>query len=281
MNSVWLVLASTVVLSAPLILSAMGGLLSERAGVMNIALEGKMLAAACVAAVASAASGSPWVGAASGIAAALALSLLHWLLTQKFRADHIVSGMGINAFAAGGTSFVGKSVAAGAGTPSFLPVAVYWSLALASVGYLAWYLLGTRGGVRLMAVGNSPGKSRQMGVEPVRVRLLALVGTGLLTGLSGCLIVSNAGSFTDGMTAGRGYIALAALILGAWRPLPALVGCAAFGLAEALQLQFQGTSVAGAMVPTEAWNALPYAATLAALAFRRDKGGAPSGLGVP
>lgn len=281
MNSVLLVLASTVVLSSPLVLAAMGGLLSERAGVMNIALEGKLLGAACAAAVGTSATGSAWAGAGIGVATALGLSLLHWMLTQVFRADQIVSGMGINAFAAGGTSFLSKGVTGRGGQPEFLPVAAYWSLAIVAALYLAWYLVNTRGGVRLLAVGNDPRKARQMGVEPRRIRLLALVGTGFLTGLGGCLIVSNAGSFTDGMTAGRGFIALAALILGGWRPLPALAGCAAFGLTEALQLQLQGTPFAGASIPTEAWNALPYLATLAALAGRRGRGGAPSGLGEP
>lgn len=282
MNNLLLLLGSTVVLGSPLVLAAMGGLLSERSGVMNIALEGKMLAAACLTAVVSSVSGNPWFGVAAGVGAAIALSMVHALVTQYFKADHIVSGMGINALAAGGTSLLVKGIVDRDGAPPsvFLPVAAYWAMALCSVVYLAWYLVRTRGGIRLMAVGNSPSKSRQMGLDPVRVRIVSLVATGLLCGLGGCLIVSNAGSFTDGMTSGRGFIALAALILGGWRPLPALAGCLAFGATEALQLQLQGMPLMGATIPTEAWNALPYLATLVALVFRRGRGGVPAGLGV-
>lgn len=282
MNDLLLLLGSTVVLGSPLVLAAMGGLVSERSGVMNIALEGKMLAAACLTAVVSSLSGSAWAGVAAGVAAAVVLSLVHALVTQHFKADHIVSGMGINALAAGGTSLLVKGIfdREGAAPSVFLPVAGYWVTALIAALYLAWYLTRTRGGIRLMAVGNSPFKSRQMGLDPVRVRLVSLLAAGLLCGLGGSLIASNAGSFTDGMTSGRGFIALAALILGGWRPLPALAGCLAFGLTEALQLQLQGTPVLGLNIPTEAWNALPYLATLVALMFRRGRGGGPAGLGV-
>jgi simple sugar transport system permease protein len=157
----------------------------------------------------------------------------------------------------------------------------YWPISIVAVAFLAVYLARTRGGLRLYAVGNDPDKARLAGIEPVRVRYLALVGTGVLTGLAGTALVSNAGGFVDGMTAGRGYIALAALILGAWRVLPTLLACTFFGILFALQIQLQGAGIAGIELPKEFWLALPYLATLAALAGLVGKGRAPAGLGKP
>ncbi|HXH59986.1 MAG TPA: hypothetical protein VNI20_01365, partial [Fimbriimonadaceae bacterium] len=151
----------------------------------------------------------------------------------------------------------------------------------AAVVWLAFYLRHTRGGLRLFAVGNDPEKSRQMGLNPVRIRYVALIGTGVLAGLSGTLILSNAQSFTDGITAGRGFIALAALILGGWKPWPTLGACLLFGLFSALQLQLQGSVVFGFVIPSEAWAALPYLVTIVALAGFLGRSKAPSGLGIP
>lgn len=278
-----LLFASTVTLSAPLVLAAMGGLTSERSGVMNIALEGTMLTSACTAAYIGAQSQNPLVGLLAGLLAATLMMVLHAVLTQAFSIDQIISGMAINALAAGATSFVNKALITPdqSSRPVFFPVQVYWVLALLAVAWLTVYLWKTRGGLRLLAVGNDPDKSRQMGLDPVKVRYLALIGTGLLCGLGGALIVSNAGSFTDGMTAGRGFIALAALIIGGWKPLRTLVACVGFGLIEAVQLHLQGTKLAGADIPTEFWTALPYLVTLIALAGLLGKNRAPAGLGKP
>jgi simple sugar transport system permease protein len=161
------------------------------------------------------------------------------------------------------------------------PNPLYWTLALLSATAISVYLARTRGGLRLLAVGNDPDKSRQMGVDPVKVRYLALIGTGVLAGLGGVLILSNAQSFSDNMVAGRGFIALAALILGGWRPWPTLAACLLFGAFFALQLQLKGTPILGADVPTAAWTALPYAVTIIALAGFLGRSKAPSGLGKP
>jgi len=133
----------------------------------------------------------------------------------------------------------------------------------------------------LFAVGNDPDKSRQMGIQPRKVRIQALLGTGILTGLAGALIVTNAGSFSDGMTSGRGYIALAALILGGWRPWPTLIAAVLFGLFDSLQLQLQGQPMFGQAIPGEFWQALPYIVTLIALAGAAGRSRAPAGLGKP
>ena len=278
----WLLLVNTVTLSAPLVLAALGGLCCERSGVINIALEGKMLTAACVTAIVGVATGSAMFGLAAGTGAAMALSLLHAILTQAYGMDHIISGMAINALAIGGTNYLSKSLSdlSQRKAPTF-PVQFYWVLALVATVWLGLYLARTSGGLRLLAVGNDPDKSRQMGLDPTRVRYLALLATGLLAGLSGALVLSNAQSFSDNMTSGRGYIALAALILGGWRPWPALAACVLFGLFSAVELQLQGTSVLGAHLPPEAWKALPYLVTIVALAGFLGRNRPPAGLGKP
>lgn len=276
-------MASTVTLSAPLVLASMGGLTSERSGVMNIGLEGTMLASACAVASVGSTTQNAFLGLGAGLLTGVLVMLLHALLTQAFAIDQIISGMSINALAAGGSSFVNKAIL----TPNeslkmrTLPIQFYWITAVVSVVCLAIYLARTRGGLRLLAVGNDPDKSRQMGVDPVSVRYVALSATGVLCGLAGALIVSNAGSFTDLMTGGRGFIALAALIIGGWKPMRTLVACVGFGLIEAVQLHLQGTKLAGANVPTEFWTALPYLVTLVAMAGLLGKNRAPAGLGKP
>jgi general nucleoside transport system permease protein len=270
----------TLVLSAPLILAAMGGLASERSGIINIALEGKMLIAAVAVWLVSVGTHNALLGLGAGILAASILSLLHWLLTQKFAIDHIVSGMAVNAVAFGGSNFLDKKFT----NPSQvdfprLPLAAYWVFGLLLPVLIWLYLKRTRGGLRLLAVGNDPDKARQMGVSPSSIRLVSLLATGLFCGIAGSLIVSNAGSFNDGMTAGRGFIALAALIIGGWRPLPALAACIFFGMLQQLQIQLQNVPIAGIEIPGWVWLSLPYAATIIVLAGFLGKDRTPAGLG--
>lgn len=275
-------LASLLTLGSPLILGALGGLCSERSGVINIGLEGMMLSAACATAFVGQASGNPWLGLFAGLSAATATSLLHWLLTQVYSIDHIVSGMGINAVAVGATSLISKTFTELSGREmARFPIQPYWVIAWLAAAAVTWYLRSTSGGLRILAVGNDPEKSRQVGIRPKRIRLQGLLGTGLFTGLAGALIATNAGSFSDNMTAGRGYIALAALILGGWRAWPSLAAALLFGLFESLQLQLQGQSILGQTVPSEFWYSLPYLVTLAALAGMSGRNRAPSGLGQP
>ncbi len=279
--SAGLFLVASISLTGPLVLAAMGGLLSERSGIMNIALEGKMLTAACITALVAEKTGSPWLSLGAGILAGILVSMLHLVLTQTYRFDHIVSGMAINALALGGTNVLRERFTAleGTGQVATLPMGLYQWLALASVALLAWALVRTRPGLHLLATGEDPSKARQMGLHTDRVRFWALVGTGVLCGVAGAMIMSNAGGFTDGMTAGRGYIALAALILGGWRPMPAMLACAVFGSFEALQLQLQGSTLLGADLPREFWNALPYLVTLLALGGLLGRSRSPAGLG--
>jgi ABC-type uncharacterized transport system permease subunit len=274
------ILKLTIELSTPLILAAMGGFTSERGGVINIGLEGLMLIAACVTGLVSVPCGA-FVGVLAGLGASVALSLLHWLSTQHYRIDHVISGMAVNAIAAGGSNFLFEKFSDPnrAGTIPHLDLRIFTLVAFV-IPFCLWaYARWTRGGLRLQAVGSDADRARLAGIAPVRVRLAGLIATGVLAGLGGAMLVSNSGVFTNDMTAGKGYIALAALILGGWRPLPALAACVAFGFFSALQIQFQGQSLAGISIPSEFWASLPYIATVIALAGFLGKNRTPAGLG--
>lgn len=276
-------LTTSLLLAAPVILAAMGGLASERSGVMNIALEGNMLTAACITALAAHMTGSAAWGLAAGVGSALAMSLLLGVLAQAYRLDHIIAGMAINALALGGTRFLHQTFTdpdRGSDMAKF-PIELYFGLAVLAPVAVALVLSRTRGGLRLLAVGSDPEKSRQTGLRPAPIRYGALTATGVLSGLAGAMLVTNAGGFSDGMTAGKGFIALAAVVLGGWRPLPTLAACLAFGLIDGFQLQVQGSRMVAAGLPSEFWNALPYLATLLAMAFLSGKNRAPAGLGKP
>jgi ABC-type uncharacterized transport system permease subunit len=276
------VLNLTIVLSAPLILAAMGGFTSERSGVINIGLEGMMLMSCCVTALTAAKFG-PWGAVGFGIGSSTILALLHWLATQIYRIDHVISGMAINAIGAGGTNYLYGKLSDPAHSESIVhvPVALFSWLAFIFPVLLWAYARWTRGGLRLLAVGSDPDKARLMGVQPLRVRLFGLLATGVFTGLAGSQLLAYTENFTDNMTAGRGYIALAALILGGWRPVPAFLACLAFGFFSALRLQLEGTSLLGAQLPSEAWASLPYVVTIIALAGFLGKNRTPAGLGKP
>lgn len=276
-------LMGSATLAAPLILAAIGGLFSERAGVMNIALEGKMLMAACLGALVGLLSGSAWLGVLAAVAGGVILSLLHVWLTEAFRVDQIVSGMGINALALGATTFLAQSLPIFQSSQRVPAPAneVFWLLSVGAV-VACWFVLGrTRPGLRLLAVGNDPEKSRSAGLKPFKVRVQALIATGVLCGLAGALLVGNAGSFVNHMTSGRGYIALSALILGGWRPIPVFVAALLFGLVQSVQLNFQGSPILGVSIPSEFWQMLPYLATLLALVLVLGNNKAPAGLGKP
>lgn len=272
----------TLALSTPLILAALGGYTSERSGVINIGLEGMMLVAACASAIMGYQFGAV-AGLAGGLLAAIVMSLLHWLATQVYRIDHVVSGMAINCLAAGGTNFVFEKFSERnvIGKVPALPIEIYYVAAIALPFVVALWVRHTQGGLRLLAVGSDPDKARLMGVIPIRVRLFGLLMTGIFTGLAGTMLSTYTGGFTDNMTAGRGYIALAALVLSGWRPIPSLLACVAFGFFSALRLKLEGTAPLGIELPSEAWAALPYVVTVIALAGLLGKRRTPAGLGKP
>lgn len=285
--------------SAPLILPALGGLLSERAGIVNVGLEGMMLAGAFAAVAGSLASGNPYLGLLAGGVAGGSLALLHALACLRLRADHIVSGTAINLLALGGTGFllhrvfgthgnsptvpklgvweipwVGALPAIGASLTRSVPT-VYLAYALAILSHLLLYR--TVWGLRLRAVGENPEAARAAGV---RVRLVQFVAVGLggvLAGWGGAhLSLGDLSQFVERMTSGRGFVALAALICGRWHPIGTVLACTFFGFAETLADQIQG---AGSALPSQVFLALPYLLTIGLLAGLAGSPKAPGSLG--
>jgi general nucleoside transport system permease protein len=291
-------LASTLRLATPLIFCALAGVLAERAGVIDIGLEGKMLFAAFAAAAIGVTTQSTTLAMLAAIGVAVALSCLHGVACVTYNGNQVISGLAINIIAAGLTVVLGIAwFAQGGQTP---PVAdsvrlkavthvallghnVLVYLALALVGAVWWLLFRTRFGLRLRAVGENPAMVDAAGVSVAKVRYLALVGNGALCGLAGCyLVLAQNASFAPHMTAGRGFMALAAMIFGKWHPVGALWACLLFGFLDAASIRLQGTRlpVVGE-VPVQAIQALPYLLTVVLLAGFIGKATAPKALGTP
>jgi ABC-type uncharacterized transport system permease subunit len=303
--------ASTVRLAAPLVLAALAGLYAERSGVVDIGLEGKMLAAAFTGAAVSSLTGSAALGLGAGIAAALFLSLLHGVAAIIGGGDQIVSGMALNLIAAGATPSLASAWFGQRGTTPALPAgARFGPITLPLVQppilgrvyttvisghslpvYLAWLavpltafvLASTRFGMRLRAVGESPEAVDAAGLSVARLRFAALAVNGALCGVAGvCLSMAQGNGFLRDMSAGRGYLALAALIFGKWRPWPVLGACLLFAAADAVQARLQGVALTGiGTVPVQLIQALPYLITVAILAGFVGTARPPRALGNP
>lgn len=269
---------ATLRLWTPLALAAMGGVLSERAGVVNIALESMMLAG-CFASVAVAqATGSAFAGVIAGIVAGAFVGLLHAIFTQKLHVAHILSGVGLNLGLLGFTTYAVRLYPGGAlDTKATIPDWVTTLLAFLAVGTLFFVFTKTPLGLRLRAVGENPAAARSAGVNVPALRYGAVIISGALAGLGGvALALAGLGAFRQNMTAGRGYIALAAVIFGRWHPLGAALAALFFAFGTALQQAFQ---TLGVKVPPDFLDLLPYALTLVALAFMGSKNAAPAALG--
>ena len=308
------ILDSTLRLATPLLFACLAGLFSERAGIFDIGLEGKMLAAAFFAAAAAAVTGSAWIGLLAGVAASLVLSAIHGVASITFRGNQLISGVAINFLAAGITVLIGQYwFALGGRTPQlegaarFAPIDLPLAATLAPLpvigplyadvlsghtvlvylGLLAvpatWYVLfRTRFGLRLRAVGENPGAVDTAGVSVARLRYAAVAICGVLCGLAGSYLSTGlAAGFVKDMSAGRGFIALAALIFAKWRPWYALGACLLFGLLEALGNRFQSLQVGGVAVPTQFMQALPYILTVIILAGFVGKAIPPRAGGEP
>jgi simple sugar transport system permease protein len=308
-------LASTLRLATPLIFCALAGLFSERSGVVDIGLEGKMLFAAFAAGAVGAVSGSTTLAMLAAIGVAVALSWMHGLACVSHPGDQVVSGVAINIIAAGLTVVLGIAwFSQGGQTPPVTaavriqPVFPQAAPALASIPwvgsvlgegllshnsmvYLAlllvplswWLLFRTRFGLRLRAVGENPQMVDAAGVSVTRLRYTALTLNGILCGLAGSyLVLAQSASFSPNMTAGRGFMALAALIFGRWYPVGALWACLLFGFLDAAAIRMQGVQFAViGEVPVQAIQALPYVLTVVLLAGFIGKAVAPQALGRP
>ncbi len=294
-------IASTIRLSTPLILAALGGLYSERSGVINIALEGMMLAGAFTAAVVTVFTHSPWVGLIAAVLAGLLVAGLHAVATINYRADQVVSGTAINILFLGVPALLSGAFFESTGAtpqlprdqtlpdvPVFNPQSspvlasifnqkplVYLAFILAAV--TAYVLYRTRFGLRLRAVGENPEAAHTAGVSVIGMRYAGVLISGALAALGGAyLSIGQNSLFTRNMTAGRGFIALAALIFGKWDPVGALLACLLFGFAEAVAIRMQGT----ASIPNQFIQMIPYVLTMVVLAGLIRRATPPKALGV-
>lgn len=282
------ILLSTFRVSVPLVFTASGGILSERSGVINIALEGLMLIGAFTAASVAFFTHSPWLGALAGMAAGILLASIYALFVIQFRADQIVAGTAINLLAFGVTPLLAKVFFDSTGaTPSLelhdrfgnepLYLALFMVLAVA-----AWFKY-SRLGLWLGFAGEHPEALSTAGIRVRRVRWFGVLASGALAGLGGVtLSIYLSSSFSRGMTAGRGFMALAALIFGKWKPIPTLFACLFFGLTDALQIRLQGVPIFGeSPIPVQFIQILPYVFTVLVLAGFMGKSRPPKALGAP
>lgn len=273
-------------ITLPYALAAMGGALSERSGVINIALEGILLMGAFGAAVGAYDSGgSTAVALGYALAAGVGTAALYGLATVTFRADQIVSGVAINTLALGLTPYLLKvfynsssnsPAIPGFGGNLFATPMFYLALALVVVVHVA--LTRTAWGLRVRAVGDHPEAAHSLGVSVAAIRWQAVLASGVLAGLGGAWLSLSGSGFVAGMSAGRGYIALAAVIMGSWRPLWACAASLLFGFAEALELQLQMFDMG---IPNEITQTFPYVLTMVALAGFIGRSRTPAAIGRP
>ena len=280
---------STLRLATPLVLAALGGLFSERAGVINIALEGIMLAGAFAAAAMTYATGSPWVGLISGIAAGLLIAAIHAVACIRYRADQVVSGTAINILMFGVPGFLSGALFLSSGSTPQLPkeqLIPNAPMVLAALLVpLTWYVLyRTPFGLRLRSVGENPAAADAAGVSVASIRYAGVLVSGVLAGIGGAyLSIGQSSLFTRNMTSGRGFIALAALIFGKWRPVQTMLACLLFGFTEAVSIQMQGVVKLPSRedIPVQFIQIVPYVLTIVVLAGFIGQSRPPRALGVP
>jgi simple sugar transport system permease protein len=310
-----IICGSAIRLGVPLILACLAGLWSERSGVVDIGLEGKMLTGAFAGAVFATFSDSAWIGLLAGVVATVAVSLIHGYASIDQRANQIVSGTAINMVCDGMTALIGNAIwSQGGRTPQlpnealFQPITLPFVDAIGAIPFLGsvyrnlisghdvvtyvafamvpltyWALYSTRFGLRLRAVGENPAAVDTAGISVRGLRYAAVLICGVLVGLSGVyLSLAQAAYFQPHMSAGKGFIALAALVFAKWRPWPALATCLLFGFLDALSIRMQGTVIPGlGEVPVQAIQALPYILTVVLLAGFIGKATPPKASGVP
>ncbi|MBP8784347.1 MAG: ABC transporter permease [Synergistaceae bacterium] len=296
------ILAAAIRSGTPVLYAVLGELLTERAGVMNLGLEGVMLVGAFAGFSATRATGNPYIGLLMAFAAGCFIVLIHAFLTISMGTNQVVSGLALSLFGSGlsallGRNYIGETISGINPVHLFFlgdipligpiffrhDILVYLSYAL--IPFLCWFLFRTRAGMNLRAVGENPRATDAMGLSVVKIRYLyTLLGGGLVGLAGGYLSVVYTQMWVEGMTAGRGWIAVALVIFGTWHPARAAIGAYLFGGVEALQLRMQA---AGSSVPASLLLMLPYLMTLIVLtviSIRKGKGtglGAPAALGNP
>lgn len=292
--------ASTIRLATPLVLAALGGLFSERSGVINIALEGKMLAGAFTAAAVTYAAdtrlgmgaASPWVGLVGAMLAGLFIAAIYATSCIKFKSDQVVSGAAINILMLGIPGFLSGALFLSSGSTPQIPKdhllpqsPVVIAIAILALVAAIWYVLyKTPFGLRLRSVGENPEAADAAGVSVTNIRYSGVLIAGVLAALGGAyLSIGQSSLFTRNMTAGRGFIALAALIFGKWRPVQTLLACLLFGFTEAVSIQMRGSFKlpSGEDIPVQFIEMVPYVLTIIVLAGFIGSSRPPRALGIP
>ena len=284
---------SAIRLATPLIFAALGGMFAERSGIINIALEGLMLAGAFTAAVTTYELNNPYLGLLCGMAAGAFTALIYAVAVIKFEANQVVAGTAINFLMLGLPQLLSGAIYDSSGStpqiakqfllPEFLNINVASLLAFLLIP-ICWYVLyKTPFGLRLRAVGENPAAADAAGVSVVQMRYTAVILSGVLAAAGGAyLSIGQSSLFTRGMTAGRGFIALAALILAKWRPVQVLIACLFFGFTEALTIPLANIKTAsGEPIPVQFVQIIPYVLTIIVLAGFIGLSRAPKALGIP
>jgi simple sugar transport system permease protein len=273
-------------IAIPYLFAASGGVVAERAGIVSLTLEGFMLSGAFAAVVGTHYSGSPWIGVLSGMFGGLVFALIHAIATIRYRADQVVVGVAINLLAIGVTRFFLKLFfASSSNSPRVTGFGgnikaggfdnpLLW-LGLLAAPVVAFVIYRTPFGLRVRAVGEHPEAAESVGVSVKRVRYLAVAISGILAGLGGVYLALDQHQFTDQMTAGRGFIAISAVIFGRWNPIRAALACLLFAAAETLQIQLQGSHT----IPSQFIEMIPYLLTIIALAGVVGRAVPPAALG--
>jgi simple sugar transport system permease protein len=286
------IIGSTIRLSTPLILAAIGGMFSERAGVVNIALEGKMLFGAFAAAWGTLTFGNPWAGLACAVILGSLAGLLHALLCVRLCADQIVAGTAINLLAVGLTPLLCKVSYGASGSSPAIPMQDRFGTLtvplLSDIPLIGPILFGqnvmvylmagvviaaalimqkTSLGIRVRAVGDHPDSAATAGIDVLRLRFNCVIAAGAIAAAGGAFLsIAHGSGFTRNMTSGRGFMALAALIFGKWKPVPACLAALLFGLTDVLQIRLQGAQLMGISVPVQAIQIIPYVVVIVVLA---------------
>ncbi len=283
-------LAQTLRIAIPYLFAAAGGVITERAGLIGLTLEGYMLGGAFGAALGAYYGGNAWAGVVAGVAAGVLLAMIYAVSAIRYRADQVVVGIAINLLAIGATRFFLRLAFAstansprvpgfgaelsGTGFGALATNPLVW-LGVATVPVMWWVLYRTPFGLRVRAVGEHPAAAVSVGVPVTRVRYLAVAFSGILAGLGGIYLALDQHQFSAQMTAGRGFIALAATIFGRWDPVRAGLACILFAAAEAFQIRLQGAQV----IPSQFVEMIPYVLTIVALAGVVGRAVPPSALG--
>jgi ABC-type uncharacterized transport system permease subunit len=282
-------LAQTLRIAVPYLFAASGGVIAERAGVVSLTLEGLMLGGAFGSALTAYYTGSVWAAVLVGILTGVATAMFYGWAVIRFRADQVVVGIAFNllvmaltrfflqlAFDSASNSPRVAGISAGAGVFGFLSNPLVWA-GLLAMPLVAWLLGRTVFGLRVRAVGEHPDAVSSVGISVSRVRYAAVALSGALAALGGVYLALDQHQFTDQMTAGRGFIAIAAVIFGRWEPMRAGIACLLFAAAEALQIQLQGAG----LLPSQFVTMIPYVLTVVALVGVVGRAVAPAALGKP